>query len=110
MSHHVHEDSIEKEQCADRWSKDLIGTEQIPTTNGFCLGVADYSRSEFGEIQIHDDQEALYVVSGVGEVMIGETVHQVRPGNALYVPPKTKHATRRTADAPVKVIYTHGAV
>ena len=30
-----HEDEIEKEICADRWSKGLVGTDEIPTTSGY---------------------------------------------------------------------------
>ena len=105
-----HEDDIEKEVCIDRWSKDLVGTSEIPTTNGFSIGVAEYTEPEFGEMQKHDDQEAVYVVSGVGEILIGENVYPVRPGTAASIPPGVAHATRRTTDAPVKMIYAHGAI
>ena len=34
----------------------------------------------------------------------------LRPGTALYVPPQTEPASRRTGEAPLKLVYTHGAV
>jgi len=105
-----HEDDVEKEICVDRWSKDLVGTRAIPTTSGFSIGVAVYTEPEFGERQRHDDQEAVYVLSGVGEMLIGDEVHPVRPGGAAYIAPGVVHATRRTTNEPVKVIYAHGAV
>ena len=105
-----HEDEIEKEICADRWSKGLVGTDEIPTTSGFSIGVAVYTEAEFGERQRHDDQEAVYVVSGVGEILIGERTHPVGPGTAAYIGPGVVHATRRTGDEPVKLVYAHGAV
>lgn len=106
----VHEDDVQKEQHSDRWSKNLIGTDAVPTTSGFNLGVASYHAEEFGELQTHDDQEAVYVVSGVGEIRLGDCVHPVRPGVSASIPPGTPHATRRTGPEPVKVVYTHGAV
>ena len=105
-----HEDDVEKEICVDRWSKDLVGTDAIPTTSGFSIGVAVYTEPEFGERQVHDDQEAVYVASGVGEILIGEKTYPVKPGSAAYIAPGVVHATRRTTDEPVKVVYTHGAV
>ncbi len=107
---HCHEDDIARDEYADRWSKDLVGTDAIATTSGFSMGVAEYTEPEFGEIQVHDDQEAVYVVSGVGEMKLGDGVIAVRPGSSAYVPPGTPHATRRTGDEPVKVVYAHGAI
>ena len=106
----IHEDEVAREEYIDRWSKDLVGDADIPTTAGFSVGVAEYHAEEFGEIQVHDDQEAVYVVSGVGEATVGGEIIPLRPGCAFYVPPETEHATRRTGPEPVKVVYAHGAV
>ena len=106
----VHESEIARKEHADRWSKDLIGGAEVRTSGGFSIGVAEYHVTEFGELQVHEDQEALYVVSGVGQVRVGDEVVSVRPGSALYVGPKTPHATRRTGDAPVRVLYAHGSM
>ena len=106
----MHESELARQEHADRWSKDLVGVTELPTTSGFSIGLAEYHQPEFGELQVHDDQEALYVISGVGQVRIGRQVIDVRPGSALYVAPGTAHATRRTGDEPVRVLYAHGAV
>ena len=106
----IHENDVPREEYSDRWSKDLVGTERIQTTSGFSLGVAEYHADEFGEFQVHDDQEAVYVVSGVGEAFVGGTIVTLEPGTAFYVPPGTEHATRRTGLDPVKVVYAHGAI
>jgi len=101
----VHEQEVPKSVYPDRWSKDLV-----EGSSDFCIGVAEYHATEFGALQVHEDQEAVYVVSGVGEIRIGDEVHAIRPGSAAVIPPKTEHATRRAGDAPVKVVYAHGAV
>jgi len=105
-----HEDEIEKEICTDRWSKNLVGTADIRTTSGFSIGVAVYTEPEFGERQRHEDQEAVYVLSGVGEILIGEETYPVGPGTAAYIGPGVVHATRRTGEEPVKLLYAHGAL
>ncbi len=99
-----------KDLHADRWSKDLVGTKSVPTTSGFSIGVAEYFQPEFGERQRHADQEAVYCISGVGEIMIGDKVYPIQPGAAAYVAPGVVHCTRRTGPEPVKLVYAHGAI
>jgi mannose-6-phosphate isomerase-like protein (cupin superfamily) len=94
----------------DRWSKDLIGTEEVPTTSGFNLGRACYTATEFGSPQVHDDQEAVFVISGVGQLRVGDEVIALAPGVAVYVGPGVAHCARRTTDEPVHVVYCHGAI
>ncbi|MGC9319550.1 MAG: cupin domain-containing protein [Armatimonadota bacterium] len=106
----THLEECEVSDFDDRRSIDLIGTDAIPTTSGFSVGVAYYTAEEFGELQVHDDQEAVYVISGEGDLRVGDEVVALRPGTAVYVPPGTPHGGRRTADEPVMVVYAHGAV
>lgn len=106
----ISEGQVLQRYFSDRWSKDLIGGPEIPTASGFSLGVASYHATEFGEPQVHDDQEALYVILGQGEIMLDDRVFPVQAGTAVFVPPGTRHATRRIGPEPVKVVYTHGAV
>jgi len=106
----IHERDVAAQHFSDRWSKDLIGTEAIPTTSGFNLGRANYTSSEFGPPQIHADQEAVYVISGEGEMCVGEEIIRLEPGVAFYVAPGVKHCGRRTGPEPVHVVYAHGAI
>lgn len=105
----VSEQAVDPTHFPDRWSKDLVGTSDIPTTSGFNLGRADYTATEFGTPQVHTDQEAVYVIAGVGEVRIGEEVVKLEAGVAFYVGPGVPHCGRRTGEEPVQVVYTHGA-
>ncbi len=106
----VHESTVEAQNHPDRWSKNLVGTEAIPTTKGFNLGVAEYHATDFSQVQVHEDQEALYVVSGEGEIKLDDEILPLKPGTGVYVAPGVSHSTRRTGEAAVKVVYTHGAV
>ena len=103
----THEDKVARNEYPDRWSKDLI-TAEYGATSGFNLGVAVYTSETFGSLQVHNDQEAVYVISGVGEMRLGNEIFPVRPGSAAYIPRGMPHTTRRTSSEPVKVVYTHG--
>ena len=107
---YINEKDIDKSVFADRWSKDLVNDKLFGATAGFSIGVAEYSLDEFGEPGVHTDQEAVYIISGYGEYMLGDEVFSISPGCAVYVPPHTKHGVRRTTDEPVKLIYAHGPV
>ena len=103
----VHESEIPPEHHPDRWSKDLIGGPQVPTQAGFSLGVAEYHAAQFGELQVHPDQEEVYFISGVGQIRIGDQVFDVKPGSMFRLAPGTRHATRRTGPESVRVVYAH---
>ena len=103
----VHEDQVQARQFPDRWSKDLVNHD-LGARGGFSLGVALYTSESFGQLQVHEDQEAVYVISGVGEMRIGGSVFPVRPGSAALIPVGAPHATRRTGEEPVKMVYCHG--
>jgi len=111
MSGFLHEDDLAREKNVDRWSKDLVGgSSPLETTSGFSIGVAEYFLEDFGPFQVHDDQEAAYIISGVGEMTVEGKVFPVRPGTAVSIPAGAPHATRRTGAQPVKLVYAHGAV
>lgn len=104
------EAAVEPRHFPDRWSKDLVGTDDLPTTAGFNLGRACYTATEFGAPQVHADQEAVFVISGIGEMRVADEVLVLEPGVAVYVGPGVAHCARRTTDVPVQVVYCHGAV
>ena len=99
----IHEREVEKSVFNDRWSKDLIASHIA----GFSLGIAQYHSREFGMPQVHEDQEAVYVISGVGEMRLGEEIINVEAGMAIYIPAGCIHAARVTGDQPLNVVYTH---
>ncbi len=106
----INESAVQKTEFPDRWSKDLVGTKDIPTTSGFNLGRACYTATEFGAPQTHADQEALFVISGIGEIKVAEQIIPLSPGAAVYVGPGVAHCARKTTAEPVHVVYCHGAI
>ncbi|MFC1563136.1 cupin domain-containing protein [candidate division KSB1 bacterium] len=107
---YIYEKDLEKSVFEDRWSVDLINTKLFGTTSGFSIGIAEYHLEDFRLLGIHEDQEAVYIISGDGEYKLGDETFPVSSGCAVYVPPKTKHSVRRTTDKPVRLLYSHGAI
>lgn len=107
MQVYVDENNLKWEQHSDRRSVDLISPAATPAHGGLSLGVAAYTATEFGPLQRHDDQEAVYCLSGRGVIRVGEEEHEIYPGRAFYVGRGVAHATRRTGPEPVKVVYVH---
>ena len=103
----VHENEFTWQEHSDRRSVDLIAPGETPAHGGLSLGVAEYTATEYGPPQRHDDQEAVYCVSGRGTICVGEQEHEMRPGVAVYIGRGVAHATRRTGPEPVKVVYVH---
>ncbi|MEI6500839.1 MAG: cupin domain-containing protein [Armatimonadota bacterium] len=106
----TNESAVAPRRFPDRWSKDLVGTDDLPTTSGFNLGRACYTATEFGAPQVHADQEAVFVISGIGEMLVAGEVIVLEPGVAVYVGPGVEHCARRTTEEAVQAVYCHGAV
>ncbi|MGI6206634.1 MAG: cupin domain-containing protein [Anaerolineae bacterium] len=103
----VDENELTWQQHPDRRSTDLIRPGDTPAHAGLSLGVAEYTSTEYGELQRHGDQEAVYCVSGRGIIRVGDEEYEIFPGRAVYVGKGVPHATRRTGPEPVKVVYVH---
>jgi len=103
----IGENEVQWDELPDRKSADLIAPGLTPAHGGLSLGVAVYHAEDFGELQRHDDQEAVYCVAGQGVIRIGDEEYDIRPGCAFYVGRGVPHATRRTGTENVKVVYVH---
>lgn len=103
----VDENDLQWEQHVDRRSTDLISAANTPAHAGLSVGVAEYHSEKFGPFQRHGDQEVVYCVSGVGIISVDGQEYPLHPGQAVYVGKGVPHATRRTGEAPVKVVYVH---
>ncbi len=60
---------------------------------------------------VHDDmEEVYYVMSGEGEMVVGEDRFLVKPGDGLYVPPGVFHTTYQSGNMPLTVLWVTGKV
>jgi quercetin dioxygenase-like cupin family protein len=52
----------------------------------------------------HGHEHEVFVLEGTGVVLEGEVEHALRPGTAVYVPPKAVHQFRNTGGGPLKFL------
>ena len=104
----IHETEIEKIQGQGHWGKPLIWKETVDTTTAFEVGVSGYDSLEFPEPKTHEDEEALYIVTGEGTAKIGEEEIDFKAGDCLYIPPNTPHCIKKKPECDeLKAVYCH---
>jgi len=52
----------------------------------------------------HGHEHEVFVLEGSGLVMEGDVEHPLRPGTAVFVPPKALHQFRNTGAGPLKFL------
>ena len=109
MAIHQNEADVEKIKGAGHWVALFRGLDNRLVA-GFCLGVSEYDCGEYPEPGVHEDQEGFYVISGQGMARVGDEEIELKPGTVFLAGKGVPHAIKRTGDAPVKVIWAHGAV
>ena len=94
---------------ARRRSQNLAGGVSPIQASTFNMG---YVTIEAGGGQVpwhnHDQEEVYFIVSGVGEMCLGEEVQTLTAGQAVYIPSRVFHQLTNVGDEPLKMIYVYG--
>jgi mannose-6-phosphate isomerase-like protein (cupin superfamily) len=79
--------------------------------NGFRSGIMLYSRSEYPNAGVHEDQEGFVVLEGRGWAKVGSEEYRLEPDVCFVAPAGVAHAIKCDPGAEfVKVCWFHGAV
>ena len=87
-----------------RW-KLLIAGERTESV-GLCTGIAEVPPGAQLLLHHHEPEEIYYIVRGRSEMEIAGRTTAVRPGCAVYIPPKARHALRCTGPDPLIFVFT----
>ena len=88
----------------------LISPDSSPSRN-LTMGCTTIYPSGSTTGHSHDDmEEVYYVVSGEGEMVVGDDRFPIKSGNALYVPPGEFHTTYQTGILPLTVVWVTGKI
>lgn len=90
---------------ANRRVQRLIHAATIGAKDGFAMGIVEYTSDEFGEPDLHEDHEGLYVLEGDGVARLGREEYQLFPGGCLYVPAGTPHSIIKRGASPIRLIF-----
>jgi len=103
-SYAIHEDDVEKVELVGRVVSPLV-TNNLGARN-LLLSAGIYERGQTIPSHKHEkEEEAIYVIAGIGEIAIGDKVEQLRPGSAAYIPPGVEHQLSVHRDTPMKLVF-----
>ncbi len=94
---------------ARRLTQNLVcGASPIQATN-FSMGFVTLEPNG-GQVPWHsqEQEEVYYVVSGTGEMCLGEEVRELATGQAVYIPTGVYHQLSNNGDSPLTFIYVYG--
>ena len=94
---------------ARRRTQNLVGGASPIQADSFSMGFVTLE-PQGGQVPWHnqEQEEVYYVVSGAGEMCLGEEKFQVTGGQAVWIPPKTYHQLTNTGDEVLYMIYVYG--
>lgn len=81
-------------------SKEAAGSQQMTLQ---IVDVLPGAESKPGHTH-SDCEEIIFVHSGAGEIMIGDEVHPMRPGDVLFLPRGVRHMTRNPGRQKLRLI------
>lgn len=93
---------------ARRWTRNLVGGASPVQAKNFAMGYVVLEPNG-GQVPWHNqEQEEIYfIVSGTGEVCLGEERREVSSGQVVYIPPSIFHQLTNTGDEPMTMIYAY---
>jgi mannose-6-phosphate isomerase-like protein (cupin superfamily) len=94
---------------ARRRTQNLVGGASPIQAKNFALGYVTLEPNG-GQVPWHNqEQEEIYfVVSGTGEMCLGDERQTVSTGQAVWIPPGVFHQLTNTGDGPLVMLYCYG--
>lgn len=94
---------------ARRRTKNLVGGASAVDCKNFSLGVVELEPNG-GQVPWHNqEQEEVYlVISGEGEMCLGEERYPLRTGQLVFIPPNEFHQLTNMGDEPLTMLYCYG--
>jgi mannose-6-phosphate isomerase-like protein (cupin superfamily) len=94
---------------ARRRTRNLVGGASPVQCENFSLGYVVLEPNG-GQVPWHnqEQEEVYFVVSGMGEMCLGEERQTVTSGQCAYIPPGVFHQLTNIGDEPLTMIYCYG--
>jgi mannose-6-phosphate isomerase-like protein (cupin superfamily) len=105
MTYIVDAATVPFREDSNRRVQRLIHATTVGAKDGFATGIVEYISDEFGEPDLHQDHEGLYVLEGHGVARLGSEEYQLSPGFCLYIPAGTPHSIVKRGSSPIRLIF-----
>lgn len=91
---------------ANRETRVVAGPGALPSER-FTMGYVVMQPG--GEVpgHTHMQEEVYFLLEGQGQITVGETVYEMTPLSAVYIPPDTYHHLVNTGAAELKFVFTY---
>ena len=87
------------EGCSVRW---LVGQED--GAENFSMRQFAVAKDGFTPKHSHPYEHEVFVLEGVGTVLSGDTEHEIKSGDVIFVSPDEVHQFRNTGDSDLKFL------
>jgi len=93
---------------AGRLTRQIAGGSSDIKPDNFCMGYVTLD-PERGQVpwHVHDKEEVYFILSGVGEAVIGNEIKKIRGGEAVYIGSGIYHQITNISRTPLKMIYCY---
>lgn len=93
---------------ARRSTKNLVGGSSPIQAEHFCMGESVLEPTG-GQVPWHNhpQEEVYFIVSGTGEMCIGDERREVSAGQAVFIPPNEFHQITNIGETPLRMIYCY---
>lgn len=94
---------------ARRLTQNLVGGASPIQATNFSMGYVTLE-PEGGQVPWHnqEQEEVYFVVSGTGQMCLGEEMQELKAGEAVYIPSGVFHQLTNTGTEPLIMIYCYG--
>ncbi len=94
---------------ARRRTQNLVGGSSPIQARNFCMGYVTLEPCG-GQVPWHnqEQEEVYFVISGIGEMCLGQERQTLQAGQAAYVPPGQYHQLTNIGDQPLVMLYCYG--
>ncbi len=91
----------------DRWVKFAFGPQGYIDSKSLNLGIVHFSKDKISLNHSHDVEEALYVLSGKGQIKIADRIEDIKKGDFIFIPKETDHQII-SREIPVRILFIFG--
>jgi len=98
---------IKKKVFEDRWVRFAFGQQGKVASKELNLGIVEFDKNTKSNPHMHDVEEALFVLSGEANMVLGKDRLDIKKDDFIYIPKKTGHSFR-TGDKKIRILFIFG--
>ena len=91
-------------------TRPLVTQNSVSEDNKITPGISSYPRGRGAPLHLHNCDEHVTLLEGIGEVEVAGNVTQLQPYDTTYVAAGVEHAFRNTGEAPMVILWVYPSV